>query len=137
MRYRRVSNRYAELVGEISRAFGEQSWEFVRPRAVASPYFRPAVDVVETLESYLVIVELPGVDEDDIDIFVHPDALVVSGRRRCIEVEGARWHAAEIRYGAFRFCVPLPADADPDAIAASAARGLLRISIQKRVRGIA
>ena len=135
MRYRRVSCRYAELAGEISRVFATESWEFLRPRAVASPFFRPAADFVETADSYLVIVELPGVDDDDMDIFVHPDALVVSGRRRCLDLEGARWHAAEIRYGPFRFGVALPADADPESIAASTERGILRISVGKRDRG--
>jgi HSP20 family protein len=132
MRFRRISCRYAEIVGEVPRAFAAEIWDVVRPRGLASPFFRPAADVVETRDAYVVTVELPGVDDDEMDLYVHPDALVVAGRRRCPGVPGARWHAAEIRYGPFRFDVPLPGDVDPESVDATTDRGLLRITFRKR-----
>jgi HSP20 family protein len=131
MRFRRIGCRYAEIVGDIPRAFATETWELSLARGLASPFFRPAADVVETRDAFLVIVELPGVDDDEMDLFVHPDALVVAGRRRCPDVPGARWHAAEIRYGPFRFDVPLPVDVDRDSVDATIDRGLLRITFRK------
>jgi HSP20 family protein len=132
MRSRRITWRYAEIVGEVPRAFAAETWEIARPRGLATPFFRPAADVLETRDAYVVVVELPGVEDDEMEICVHPDALVVAGRRRCASIDGARWHAAEIRYGPFRFDVPLPRDVDPESVDATTDRGLLRITFRKR-----
>jgi HSP20 family protein len=135
MRYRRVTYRFTEVTGGLSQVYETEFWAALRPRAVASPFFRPPADVLETPAEYRVTVELPGVDEEEMDLYVHPDALVVTGRRACPCVEGARWHASEIRYGPFRFDMPLPADADPERVAASLERGVVHISIPRRSGG--
>jgi HSP20 family protein len=133
VRYRRISYRYTEVVGGLSRGFEAEVWAALRPRALASPFFRPPADVVETPTAYFVTIEVPGVSDDEMDVFVHPDALVVSGRRRCVGVEDAQFHACEIRYGPFRFDMALPPDADADRIEALTERGLLRVHIPKRI----
>src|SRR5262245_63972185 len=102
MRYRRVTYLYAGVVRGLREALHEDAWSLARPRPMASPFFRPPADVVETEDAYLVTLELPGVGEDDMEVFVHPDALVVSGRRRCRGRGAAQYHVAEIRYGPFR-----------------------------------
>jgi HSP20 family protein len=132
VRRRKITYRYAEVVGGLSRAFEAEIWGAMRPRALASPLFRPSADVLETPTHYLVTLEAPGVSDDDIDVLVHPDALVVSGRRRCPSVESAHYHASEIRYGPFRYDLILPADADPDSVDSSLDRGLLKVTIGKR-----
>jgi HSP20 family protein len=132
MRFRRIGYRYTEVVGGVARTLTSDTWEAVPPRTLASPFFRPPADVFETDDAHVVVLELPGVSEDEMDVFVHPDALVVSGRRRCVDVDGARWHAAEIRYGPFRFVMPLPADADPAGVDATVDRGLVRVVLRKR-----
>jgi HSP20 family protein len=135
MRYRRIGYRYTEVVGGVARTLSTETWEASPPRSLASPFFRPAADVFETPDAHVVVLELAGVAEEEMDVFVHPDALVVSGRRRCIDVEGARWHAAEIRYGPFRFVMPLPSDVDPDGVDANVDRGLVRVILRKRAGG--
>jgi HSP20 family protein len=137
VRYRKITYRYAEVVGGLSRAFEAELWGAMRPQALASPLFRPPADVIETPAAYVVVVEVPGVAEDAMEVSVHPDALVVSGHRDCLCIEGARYHAAEIRYGPFRFDMALPADADPERVDATTDRGLVRIVIGRRRGGIA
>lgn len=132
MHGRRIRRRYVEIVAGVPRAFRDETWESFHPSGLAPPYFRPAADVVETADAYVIVLELPGVDDEDVEVFVHPDALVVAGRRRaCCEAD-ARYLRAEIRYGPFRFDMPFPGDADPASVDASQERGLLRIVIRKQ-----
>jgi HSP20 family molecular chaperone IbpA len=137
VRYRRISYRYTEVVGGLSGAIEAELWSSLRPQALASPLFRPPADVVETPASYVVTIELPGVADEDVDIFVHPDALVVTGRRRPCELEGAHYLAAEIRHGPFRFDMAMPPDADAERVEASSERGLLRVVLARRAGGFA
>jgi HSP20 family protein len=136
MRPRRVTLRYTEVFGGLCGALEAEMWELVRPRPVAPPVFRPRADVTESKTAYAVTIEVPGVSDDDIQVFVHPDALVVSGRRECPDAEDAHWHAAEIRWGPFRFEMALPDDADAERVEVSADRGLLRVVIPKRPGGV-
>ncbi len=135
MRYRKLTYRYSDVAGGAPRVFTMESWELPRRGSVGAPYFRPAADVIETGDAYLVVLEIPGVPDDEIVVAVHPDALVVSGRRRCPEFEGARYHTAEIRNGPFRFDLALPADVDLETVDASVDRGLMRICMRKRAKG--
>jgi len=134
MHGRRIRRRYVEVVAGVPRAFRDETWEFFQPRGLVPPYFRPAADVVETADAYVVVLELPGVDDEEMDVLVHPDALVVLGRRRACCEGDARYLRAEIRYGPFRFDMPLPEDADPASVDATQERGLLRIVLRKQTR---
>jgi len=135
VRHRRISFRYTEVAGGLSGALEAEMWGLLRRQPVASPLFRPPADVVETAAAYVVTIEVPGVAEDEMEIFIHPDALVVSGRRRCADLEDAHYHVAEIRYGPFRFDMALPDDADAERVDAATDRGLLRLVIPKRAGG--
>jgi HSP20 family protein len=136
VRYRRFTFRYTEVSGGFPRAFEAEVWSAPSARAMASPFFRPAADVIETATAYLVVLELPGVDDDEVNIVLHPDALVVSGTRRNPGVEAGEYHAAEIRFGPFRFDMSLPADADAEDVDAHSEKGLVRIRIAKRARRV-
>lgn len=135
MRYRRISYRYTEVVGGFSGALEAEMWALLRPQTVSSPYFRPAADVVETPSAFHVTIEVPGVADEDMEVFVHPDALVVTGRRNCRAVEGGHYHAAEIRYGPFRFDMAMPPGADSERLDATTDRGVLRIVLPKKSPG--
>ena len=134
MHGRGIRRRYVEIVAGVQRTFRDETWEFFQRRGLEPPFFRPAADVVETADAYVVVLELPGVADEDVEILVHPDALVVSGlRHACCEFD-ARYLRAEIRHGPFRFDMPLPPDADPASVDAAQERGLLRIVLRKQKR---
>ena len=135
MRYRRVTYLYAGAARGLGEALHDDAWGRVRARPMESPFFRPPADVVETENAYHVTIEVPGVGDDEMEVLVHPDALVVSGRRRCHGVAGAQYHLAEIRYGPFRFDMALPGDADTSAVEATTDQGLLRLTVPKRSGG--
>jgi HSP20 family protein len=133
MRYRRLSYRYAVVMATSRpRTFGE-GWQ--RQPAGISPghsYWRPAADVVETATEVIVLVELAGVDHDQLDVLLYEDALIVEGERRLPAHAAGVYHTAEIRQGQVRLELTLPATIDPEQVDARYERGLLEMRLGKR-----
>src|SRR5574341_1571179 len=133
MRYRRLSYRYALVVGSgRTWPFGD-IWQGDRLRLLAQTRWRPDADTVETATTVEIIVDLAGVHEDDFEVQLFEDVLVVEGRRQLPSCqEGSVYHAAGIRQGPFQVELPLPAPVDPERVEARYDRGLLRITLPKR-----
>jgi HSP20 family protein len=133
MRYRRLSYRYAVVMASSRpRVLGEV-WQ--RPSSTIGPghsFWRPATDVVETATEVIVLVELPGVDHEQLDVLLFEDALIVEGERRLSSYAAGVYHAAEIRQGQVRLELPLPAPIDPEQGDARYERGLLEMRLVKR-----
>ena len=93
----------------------------------------PAVDICETPDRYDIIVELAGVQRDDIEVFTENHYLTVAGWRGdptprdkvCV-------HQLEIEQGHFCRRLRLPDDADESSVAARHREGFLLISLPKR-----
>jgi HSP20 family protein len=133
MRYRRLSYRYAVVVGS-----GQpwprvaELWQSERVRLLVQAGWRPDADTYETTTTVEITVDLAGVDEDDFEVQLFEDALVIDGQRRLPGCdEAAVYHAASIRQGPFRLELPLPAPVDPERVEARYDRGMLRISLAK------
>jgi HSP20 family protein len=92
----------------------------------------PAIDVVETSDSILVDVELPGVDPSQVDVTLAGNMLTVKGAAPIKPtVEGQSVHLVERRHGEFERSIPLPAPADPEKVSADASQGVLHIRVSK------
>jgi HSP20 family protein len=97
--------------------------------------FNPHIDAVETDEDIRVSVELPGMDEQDIDVTISRDALTIGGNKRQEErEEGRNYYHAERSYGSFRRSVPLPCEVDASRADAVFRKGLLTITLLKVAR---
>ncbi|MEE4381577.1 MAG: Hsp20/alpha crystallin family protein [Pseudomonadales bacterium] len=95
--------------------------------------FRPAVDIHEDAEAYVIELELAAVAPEQVQIDLKDGVLSVRGERARPEfAEGVKRHRTERRYGRFARAFVLPEDADPEAIAAKAGNGVLTIRVQKR-----
>jgi HSP20 family protein len=90
---------------------------------------RPEVDcyITEDPPQLTVVVELPGVDPDDVEIAATARTLVVRGVRQRLRVPGAVFQQMEIDYGPFQREIRLPADVDTSRTTATYDRGLLTI----------
>ena len=115
------------LRGEIDELFSEL-WQVPRFAAGAGG-FRPQVDSFSTDDppELTVIVELPGIDPEEVQIVATGRVLVVAGERRRPRGDGRVYQQMEIDYGPFRREVALPAAVDTSAARASYERGLLTI----------
>ncbi len=101
-----------------------------------SAMLRPSVDISESKKAYRISVEVPGVEESDLDLTVEGHDLVISGeKRREAEDEEDGVHRIERSYGSFRRILSLPADADPDGINARFGKGVLKIKVPRKAKG--
>jgi HSP20 family protein len=91
----------------------------------------PAVDVLETEDSYLLFAELPGVTREDIQLQVREKRLELSGSRQSLG-ESRNFLRMERSYGPFRRTFDLGMPVDAESITASFERGILRVAIPKQ-----
>ena len=90
----------------------------------------PSVDLVEKDNKYVLTVELPGLDKDDISISVENGFVTVSGKREeKSEKEEGEYYVKEMRYGSFRRSFRLPKSVLDDKVDATYKNGLLTVVI--------
>lgn len=95
-------------------------------------FFTPNAEASSDENFYEIEVELPGVDESEIEVTLDGDNMVVTGEKNFErKEEGRTYYFTERTYGRFRRSFRLPGDADPDKIAASHKNGVLTIKIAK------
>src|SRR5215217_5957153 len=92
----------------------------------------PALDISERKDAYLVTVELPGVEAEDLDITLEDGLLTIKGERHFAhDSSEQQFHRVERRYGAFRRSITLPAHVMAEQIEASFDNGVLQILVPK------
>jgi HSP20 family protein len=115
--------------GEMEELFTElwQAPRFSRRRGG----YRPPVDVYRSARTgeLTVVVELPGVDPQRIEIFADEQTLVISGERRRPSASGRLYHQMELGYGKFQRQIALDEDIDVQGCKASYRRGILTIAL--------
>jgi HSP20 family protein len=92
--------------------------------------FRPHVDCYrsEEPEAVTIVVDLAGIDPEDVEVVVTERTVVVSGERRRPQLAcRVSYRQLEIEYGAFQRRVSLAEDVDPEAAQATYERGLLTV----------
>lgn len=92
----------------------------------------PKIDVSETEKSLDVAVELPGVEEDDIEVTLTDNILTIKGEKKSeVEDEGKDFHVVERSYGSFQRSLKLPFEASADSVEASFQNGVLKVHLAK------
>jgi HSP20 family protein len=92
----------------------------------------PALDIAERKDAYLVTVELPGVEADDLQVTLEDGLLTIQGERHFAhDSSEQQFHRVERRYGAFRRSITLPDHVMADGIEATADNGVLQIMVPK------
>ena len=95
-------------------------------------FFSPQADAASTESAYEIELELPGVDEADIDISLHDNVLMITGEKRAErEEKGKSYYFSERTYGAFQRSFRLPGDVNTDHIDATFAKGVLCVRLPK------
>jgi len=94
--------------------------------------FAPPAEVAEKDRDYEITVELPGMEEKDIDVKVADGVLTIKGEKTEEKKEDKKgYHLSERSYGSFFRSFMLPDGCDPDKIAAKFDKGVLKISFPK------
>lgn len=93
----------------------------------------PRVKIAETKDAVSVTAELPGINEDDLDLKISSDGyLSISGEKKnSTETSDKDAYFSEISYGMFKRTIPLPWDLDYENVSATYNNGVLNVSIPK------
>ncbi len=128
----------ADMKAELERVLTEAARKGRGPKAVSDKayFWAPAADVLETSDGFIITVELPGVEREDVAVEVKTGTLWVYGERRfdkLCETEGV-YHALERSYGPFARRFTLPKGVDRAGVSAVFKNGLLQITLPKECR---
>jgi HSP20 family protein len=92
----------------------------------------PAVDVAEKDNEYVVNVELPGVNKDDVKITLESNILTIRGEKKTEkETNQKNFRRMERSYGSFQRSFTLPTSVKNDKIDAEYKDGILSITLPK------
>ncbi len=93
----------------------------------------PAVDIVESDKAYEITVELPGMDEKNIDVKIVNGGLKIKGEKKEEKEEKEKdYYLSERRYGSFERYFSLPEGVDTDKIEANFKKGVLTVTLPKK-----
>ncbi|MGO9121006.1 MAG: Hsp20/alpha crystallin family protein [Desulfomonilaceae bacterium] len=96
------------------------------------PEFSPAIDISETEKEIIVKVELPGIDQEDVEISLSGATLKISGEKKDEKKEeGEHFHRVERSFGRFAMSLPLPCRVQEKEIKAEYKDGVLSVKIPK------
>lgn len=120
-----MQDRMTRLFDEtLSRIFKEEV-----PRGVWSP----PVDIIEKVDEVVLKIDLPEIDQNEIDIKVEDNTLIIQGERKFLkDATGGNYIQIERPYGNFQRTFTIPKIIDQEGIKASYKDGVLRIVLPKR-----
>ena len=95
--------------------------------------FVPAVDIYEDDKKVMLKLEVPGIDEKDLDVSVENNTLTVKGERKFeSEEKEENFHRIERRYGSFYRAFTLPSTVDTEHVQAKYNAGVLKLELLKK-----
>lgn len=104
---------------------------------ISVPEWAPLVDVIEDEKEYLIKVELPEVQKDDVKVTVENGTLTITGERKAEkEQKGRRFHRVERYCGRFERTFGIPDDAKADGVKAEFKDGVLRVRLAKSEKAL-
>jgi HSP20 family protein len=100
---------------------------------VSAASFVPAVDIYEDAQKVVLKLEVPGIEEKDLDIRVENQTLTVKGERKFeAEEKEQNFHRIERRYGSFFRAFTLPTSVDTENVKAGYQAGVLKLELTKK-----
>ncbi len=123
----------ANLQDRMNRLFSDTFGPVTSQESLSAGSFVPPVDVYEDEQGIRLKMEVPGIDEKDIDVQLENNLLTVRGERKLeSETKEENYHRIERRYGSFTRSFTLPNTVNPEDVKAAYAKGVLTISLGKR-----
>ena len=101
--------------------------------ALTTTHFAPPVDIYEDEHNITLKMEVPGIDEKDIDVLIENTTLTVHGERKFEKEEKEEnFRRVERQYGSFTRSFTLPSSVDPGQVSAHYDKGVLKINLAKK-----
>jgi HSP20 family protein len=122
---------FSTLQDRMNRLFRDSYGD--RDEALTTSTFAPPVDVYEDEHNVTLKIEVPGIDEKDIDVRVENNTLTVHGERRFEKEEKEEnFRRVERQYGSFTRSFTLPNTVSTENIQANYEKGILKIQLAKK-----
>src|SRR5579864_3622899 len=101
--------------------------------ALTTTSYAPPVDIYEDEHTITLKMEVPGIDEKDIDVRIENTTLTVHGERKIEKEEKEEnFRRVERHYGEFTGSFTLPSSVDPGQVSARYDKGVLKIRLAKK-----
>ena len=122
-----------DRISRMNRLFRESYSPEGPDEALTTTSFAPPVDIYEDEHNVVLKLEVPGIDEKDIDVRVDNHTLTIQGERKIEKEEKEEnFRRVERQYGSFTRSFTLPSSVDPGQVSADYNKGVLKITLAKK-----
>ena len=123
-----------DRMNRMNRLFRESYSPEGPEEALTTSSFAPPVDIYEDEHTITLKLEVPGINEKDIDVRIENNTLTVHGERKLEKEEREEnFRRVERQYGSFSRSFTLPSSVDPGQVSADYEKGVLKIQLAKKV----
>jgi HSP20 family protein len=125
-------DRWSNLRDELNSFFDTPSWSGFGRTGQLFTGWSPALDLYQSGDHFVALIELPGMRKEDIDISLHDGTLTISGeRKREGNINGEAAQRTERYVGTFRRSISLPTPVDAGKVSATYQDGILKVTLPK------
>ncbi|HEY3601438.1 MAG TPA: Hsp20/alpha crystallin family protein [Chthoniobacterales bacterium] len=124
-------DRWANLRDEMNRLFDLPAMGNLAHQSQLFSGWTPALDLYQTNDNIVAVVEIPGMKKEEIDISLHDGMLTIAGERATSTGEGENAERTERFSGKFRRSISLPTRVDAGKVSASYKDGILTVTLPK------
>ena len=124
---------FVTIQDRLNRLFRESQGGEGGHESLTTSSFAPPVDVYEDEHNVVLKIEVPGIEEKDIDVRIENNTLTVHGERKFEKEEKEEnYRRVERQYGSFTRTFALPNTVDAEKVQANYDKGVLRIQLAKK-----
>ena len=124
---------FVTLQDRMNRLFRDPRGPEGQDESLTTTAFAPPVDVYEDEHNVTLKIEVPGIDEKDIDVRIENNTLTVHGERKFEKEEKEEnYRLMERQYGSFTRTFTLPNTVNHDNVQADYDKGVLKIKLEKK-----
>src|ERR1700722_9954507 len=117
---------FSTMQDRMNRLFRESYRPEGPEEALTTTGFAPLVDIYEDEHNITLKIEVPGIDEKDIDVHIENNTLTVHGERKIEKEEKEEnFRRVERQYGSFTRSFTLPTTVDAEKVSANYDKGIL------------
>lgn len=99
--------------------------------------FSPNIDIKETEKEYKIEAELPGMDDENIDLSIENNCLIMKGEKRDeMKEDKDDYYHLERSFGSFYRCIPFSAEIDEQKVSAKYKSGVLNVTVAKSAKAV-
>jgi HSP20 family protein len=124
---------FVTLQDRMNRLLRDSRGSEGQDESLTSTAFAPPVDVYEDEHGVTLKIEVPGIEEKDIDVRIENNTLTVHGERKFeTEEKEENFRRVERQYGSFTRTFTLPNTVDQESVQADYEKGVLKIKLAKK-----